>query len=189
MALKPGDRVQIASRPVASEDEKSGLYYPYFGGLIGTVDRIYDDGSVCVDIDLDSLTDDIRKRHTDMQETERKRWLENLSGEVRNRLTPEQRQLTMAYKLLVHKKDLEPAKGGKPKSAAPKGGESESESGSAPGRKGPARAPDPDVTAQAADVEALAPKPNRKEPEATRLSEADLAAKEEEYLKSLQDDL
>ena len=184
MALKPGDGVQIASRPVTSDDEKNGLYFSYFGGLTGAVDRSYDDGSVCVDIDLESLTDDMRKRHSEMQETERKRWLEGLSGEVRNRLTPEQRQLTMAYKLLVHKKDLEPTKGGKPKSAAPKG--EEPESGSASARKGPARAPDPEEPAQAADIEAPAPKPEEKEPEPERLSEADLAAREEEYLKSLQ---
>ena len=164
MALKAGDRVQIASRPVTSEDEKTGLYFSYFGGLTGAVDRTYDDGSVCVEIELDSLTDDMRKRHSQMQETERKRWLEGLSGEVRNRLTPEQRQLTMAYKLLVHKKDLEPSKGGKPKSAAP----------------------NPENTAQATDTEPPLPKPEKKEPQPERLSAADLAAKEEEHLKSLQ---
>ena len=186
MALKPGDGVQIASRPVTSDDEKNGLYFSYFGGLTGAVDRSYDDGSVCVDIDLESLTDDMRKRHSEMQETERKRWLEGLSGEVRSRLTPEQRQLTMAYKLLVHKKDLEPIKGDKPKSAAPKGQDSESDSAS--GKKGPARAPDPEITAQATDTEPTPPKPEKKEPQPERLSAADLAAKEEEYLKSLRKD-
>ena len=186
-AMKSGDRVKVVSREVTGEDEKTGQYYSYFGGLTGTVDRIYDDRSVCVDIDTESLEEEMRKRHLQMQEAERKRWLANLSGEMRSRLTGEQRQLTMSYKLLVSKKDLEPHKGGKPKSKPASEG-ADSEDASAVRKKGPARAPDPKAAAKAAppasdDVEDVTD--TEEQTEAKRLSESDLAAKEEEYLRSL----
>lgn len=168
-AIKAGDRVQIVERTPTAEDAKSGLYYIYFGGLVGTVDRIYDDDSVCVEIDLESLNEDARKRHMDIQEAERQRWLDNLSGEMRSRLTPEQKQLKMSYKILVHKKDLEPAKGGSPKKSSDKSGES-SEAG-ASGGEGPDGAP-------AASIEEA--------PTSQRVSEADLSQAEEEFLRQRQ---
>lgn len=164
MAFKSGDRVKIVTRDVAADDVKAGLYYEYFGGLTGVVDRVYDDGSVCVDIDLESLNEDMRERHLAMQETERKRWLDNLSGEVRSRLTEDQRRLTMNYKILVSAKDLEPDKGGKPKGASTARSQAAADT-IAEDKKGPAKAPEP-------------PK---------RLSEADISAAEEAFLKSLQD--
>lgn len=169
--LKVGDTVQVTTREITNEDVKSSLYFAYFGGLVGSIDRIYDDGSVCVEIDIDSLTEDARKRHLETQEAERKRWLDGLSGEARNRLTEDQKKLTISYKILVSKKDLEPTKGPKKKAGKP-AEESESNKDSAANHKGPARAPDPDET--------------ENQP-VKRLSEADLAAKEEEFLRSLQD--
>ena len=173
-SLSAGDRVEIQSREVTSEDEKSGLYYSYFGGLTGSVDRIYDDGSVCVEVDLESLTQAARERHLSLQENERKRWLDGLSGEARNRLSAEQKQLKLSYKILVGKNDVIQVKGGKPS-----GGKGSSKSGaassdSAPsGSKGPARAPEPG--------------PADAEPVSKRASEDDLAKAEEEYLRSLQE--
>ncbi|MEN6356290.1 MAG: hypothetical protein ABFD83_04310 [Armatimonadota bacterium] len=168
--LKVGDTVQVITREVTNDDYKSSLYFAYFGGLVGSVDRIYDDGSVCVEIDIDSLTEDARKRHLDTQEAERKRWLDSLSGEARNRLTEDQKKLKISYKILVSKKDLEPTKSPKKKTNRTSE-ESGSNKDSAADHKGPARAPDP---AEAKDQPVK------------RLSEADLAAKEEEFLRALQ---
>jgi hypothetical protein len=167
MAFKAGDRVQVTAREITSDDERTGLYYSYFGGLTGKVDRVYDDNSVCVDIDLESLTEDTRERHLIMQENEQKRWLDGLSGEARNRLTAEQKQLKLSYKILVSEKDLTPIKGDKPRSGkkAEKAEVSAEDNAPEGESKGPARTPEP------------APK---------RLSEADLSAAEEEYLRSLQ---
>ena len=171
--FKSGEAVMITTREVTGDDTKSGLYYLYFGGLIGKVDRVYDDGSVWVEIDINSLSDEARNRHLAMQDAERKRWLDGLSGEARGRLTEEQRQLKISYKILVANKDIEPNKGGKPKgSSSPKSESAASEGG----REGPARAPDP----------GRAPKAPPEPPTPKRLSEADLEAKEEEFLRSLQ---
>ena len=212
-AFKVGDAVRVVTRDVTKEDEESGLYYAYFGGLAGTVDKVYDDGSVCVDVDLESLTEDMRKRHLEMQEDERKRWLNGLSGEVRNRLTADQRQLTISYRILVSKKDLEKDKGGKPKSgkanAASDSSEAQGDSGGSAGSANvSARGPDideqspPENTAAPPDADEQLPgiqEPDAaEEPDAAadpqssegpgpkRRTQAEIEAAEEEYLKSLQ---
>lgn len=173
-SLSAGDRVEIQTRDLTAEDEKNGLYYSYFGGLTGKVDSVYDDGTVCVDVDLESLSQDARERHLAMQEGERKKWLDGLSGEARNRLAPEQKQLKLSYKILVSKNDVVPSKGGKPNGGKSQPKSSASTSDSAPAAsKGPARAPEPG--------------PANEEPAPKRVSEDDLSKAEEEYLRSLQE--
>ncbi len=167
-ALKAGDKVQVTTRPVTSEDAKSGLYFAYFGGLIGTVDRVYDDGSVCVEIDLDSLGKEMRDRHLAMQAAEKKRWLDGLSDEARRRLSAEQQQLKISYKILMSGKDLVGYKGDKPQGGA-SGKAKASQAGSETGGKGSEKAPKP------LEVDDLGDK---------RPTAADLAAAEEAFLKS-----
>ncbi len=139
-AIKSGDRVKIITRPVAAEDARSGLYYEYFGGLVGTADRVYDDNSICMDIDIESLRPETRDRHLAMQENERKRWLESLSDESRNKLTADQKQLKISYKILVSKTDIEIYTGGAPRPAT-KSGKAGSDAPDA--RKDEPRAPGP----------------------------------------------
>lgn len=173
-SLAAGDRVEIQTRDMTADDEKNGLYYSYFAGLTGTVDTVYGDGSVCINVDLEALSAEARDRHLAMQESERKKWLESLSGEARNRLTPEQKQLRLSYKILVSSKDIAPIKGGKPTSAkrAEKASVPASEDSAPAAEKGPARAPEPTGVDE--------------EPSPKRVSEEDLAKAEEDYLKSLQ---
>ena len=186
-AIKAGDAVLIKPREVTADDEKTGLYYTYFGGLLGTVDRVYDDGSVCVDIELDSLDEEMRKRHLAMQEAERKRWLNNLSGEVRSRLTAEQRQLKMSYKLLVSRNDLESRKGGKPKPEQSTDTADDSSGATGKGSTGVSgRKPSARAAPHSPESGASEPEPDQLDATSERLSEADLAAREEEYLRSLQ---
>lgn len=179
-ALKAGDRVLLATREITPEDEKSGLYYSYFGGLTGTAASVYDDGTVCVDVDLDSLSAPARDRHLGMQEAERKKWLDGLSGEARNRLTPEQKQLKLSYKILASKNDVEPYKGDKPGAAkrAQKSAGATAEDAEPAGQKGPARAPEPEESTGQAPVD--------DESSSKRLSADDIAKAEEEHLRSLQ---
>ncbi len=179
-ALKAGDRVQVVTRPVTSEDEKTQLYYEYFGGLIGTVERIYDDESVCVSIDLESLTDQMRERHLEMQENERKRWLDSLSDEMRNRLTAEQKQFKMNYNILVSKKDLQLYKGGdtKPKSTD----KANAKDASNKETNKEAR----EASLSHVDAEQSASPQRKKEDSPKRLTSKDLASAEEEYLRSIQ---
>lgn len=109
-SLKSGDRVTIRQRELTADDSRTGLYYAYFGGLTGTVDRVYPDKSVCLIVDMDSLPTAMKDRHLKVQKQERDRWLQGLSDEVRNRLTGEQKQLKMSYNILVGEADLVPLK-------------------------------------------------------------------------------
>jgi hypothetical protein len=111
MAFKEGDCVTIIGREVTAADLKSGLYYQHFSGLAGTVDRIYG-SEVCVNVEPESLPEDVLKRHTEIQESIRRKWLNGLSGEARHRLTPEERQFNLAYTILIHEGDLSKAKKG-----------------------------------------------------------------------------
>ena len=189
-ALKAGSRVRVVERELTADDAKTGLYYNYFGGLTGTIDRSYDDDSVCVDVDIDSLTEEMRARHLSIQEAERKRWLDNLSDELRNRLSAEQKQLKMNYRILVSAKDIEPTKDDKPSGkAVPQAAKADAAS-SEGSKKGAGDAPAPSQNARAprgspaeAGSEPDAPVDG---PSLKRISEADLAAAEENYLRSRQ---
>ena len=144
------------------------------------MDRVYDDHSVCVDIDLDSLEEATRERHHGMQEAEKKRWMDSLAQEARSRLTPEQQQLKMSYKILVSRKDLEPFTGAKPvkKDAA------------LPRPKQAASAeplPKPIVADKPAEAAAAKAQPKVVENEPRRLSQADLDAAEEAMLQAQKD--
>ncbi|MDW8103908.1 MAG: hypothetical protein RMK92_02750 [Armatimonadota bacterium] len=106
--LKEGDRVQIVVREQTSSDVKERSYYPYMGGLRGTIYRLYSDGRAAVQIDLDSLPEAVLTRHTEVQERMKTRWIESLSEEARSRLTPEEREFHLNYVLLVRVEDLQP---------------------------------------------------------------------------------
>jgi hypothetical protein len=94
----------------------------------------------------------------------------------------------MSYKLLVSKKDIEPYKGGKPQSGAKSGtAKSESSASSKEGSDSPGPSgPSTSTRSQARAVPADATPPVPDEPELKRLSEADLAAAEEAFLRSRQ---
>lgn len=123
-SFKAGDRVQIVDREMTSADIKSGLYYDYFRNLTGVVDRVYEDNSVCVKVDMDSLPEDVRKRHLQVQDAVRTRWLNGLGQEQRDRLSETDRSVILGYNILVGAADLLP--GGKAKPAAKKTASAES---------------------------------------------------------------
>ncbi|MGC8785242.1 MAG: hypothetical protein ACP5RN_12765 [Armatimonadota bacterium] len=106
--FKEGDRVQIVSREQTNGDIKERSYYPYMGGLRGTIYRLYSDGRAAVQVDLDSLPEEVLTRHTEAQERMKNRWIESLSEEARSRLTPEEREFHLNYVLLVRVDDLQP---------------------------------------------------------------------------------
>jgi ribosomal protein L21E len=109
MKFKEGDYVRVISREQTPEDIKNGTYYPHFAGLSGTVDRIYDE-TICIKVDTESLPKDVLKRHQDVEDSIRRKWLNSLSGEARNRLSAEDRRFDLSYTILVQNEDLEAAK-------------------------------------------------------------------------------
>lgn len=103
-----GSRVKIADREASADDVKSGLFYNHFRNLVGSVQKLYPTGEAAIDVDLDSLTQPIALRHTDVQEHMKNKWLDSLSEEGRNRLSPQERDFHLRYTVLVAAHDLSP---------------------------------------------------------------------------------
>jgi hypothetical protein len=107
--LREGDRVKIAEREQNGEDAKSGLYYGFFRGLTGTVQKLYATSEVAVQVDIESLTEPIAKRHLEVQEQMKTKWLDGLSDEARGRLSDAEKDFRLHYSILVAPTDLAPA--------------------------------------------------------------------------------
>jgi hypothetical protein len=112
-AFKEGDRVRIVTREQTEEDAKSNAYFSYYGGLTGSVLKVYNKQEVSVEIEQDSLTREVRKRHEDVRDQMKTKWLDGLSEEGRNRLTEREKDFNLRYVVLVGMDDLEKA-GAKP---------------------------------------------------------------------------
>jgi ribosomal protein L21E len=105
--LSEGDRVRIVTRDQNDEDEKSGMYYNHYAGLTGIVQKVYSKQEVSVDVELESLTREIRKRHEDVRDQMKTKWLDGLSEEGRGKLTEREKDFTLRYVILVAMSDLE----------------------------------------------------------------------------------
>ena len=104
--LASGTPVRLADRETGSADVKSGLFYPYYRSLTGTVTKDYADGTVSIAVDADSLPEEIRKRHQTGTEAMRTKWLDGLSDEARNKLSAAEKKFSLRYSLLVGTDDL-----------------------------------------------------------------------------------
>ncbi len=104
--LKEGDRVRIVERAPSTTDAKTGLYYSYYGNLSGTIFKLYGSGTeaqAAVDIDLDSLPQDVARRHLDTRDQMRA----TLTGEARRLSAPgSEHELRLRYVVLVALSDL-----------------------------------------------------------------------------------
>jgi len=106
--LAEGSPVRLADREPAAADTKSGLFYPHYRALTGTVAKLYADGTATVSIDPESLPPEIRARHQAGTDAMRQKWLDNLSDEARNKLSAAEKKFSLRYNLLVGVSDLSP---------------------------------------------------------------------------------
>ena len=104
--LASGTPIRLAERETVGADTKSGLFYPYYRGLTGTVTKDYGDGTVSVSVDASSLPEEIRVRHQTGTEAMRTKWLDGLSDEARNKLSAAEKKFSLRYSLLAAKEDL-----------------------------------------------------------------------------------
>lgn len=105
--INPGDTVTITAREQTPADIKSGLYYPHYGNLSGTILKVYgEEASVLVD--RETLPSELRKRHEENEKAMKAKWLDGLSDEARNRLTGPEKKFGLNYAILVAVNDLAP---------------------------------------------------------------------------------
>ena len=105
-SLAQGDYVQVADREPVSADAKTGLFYPHYRGVTGTLAKVYDDGTAAVTVSPESLPAEIRTRHHAGSEAQRLKWLDSLSDEARNRLSAAEKKFSLRYTILVATSDL-----------------------------------------------------------------------------------
>jgi len=104
-----GDHVKIVTRPVTEEDRKKNRYFEHMAGLSGTVQNVYEDGQVGIQVDLPTLS----KVSADVHSTATKRMWDKFSASInedqRKALTKEEMEFGTHYVLLVGAGDLEKA--------------------------------------------------------------------------------
>src|SRR5579872_2458140 len=111
--IKEGDRVRILAREQTEDDIKSALYFGHYAGLTGNVQKVYSKQEVAIEVEPESLTRDMRKRHDEVRDQMKTKWLDGLSEEGRNKLTEREKDFNLRYVVLVALQDLEKA-GAKP---------------------------------------------------------------------------
>lgn len=104
--VKDGMRVRVKAREASVEEAKNGRYAPYLSHATGTVLKVYSGKEIAVNLDLDSLHPDIVTRHKKQQQAMHQKWLDSLSEEARNRLTPEEKAFRLNYIVLLPESDL-----------------------------------------------------------------------------------
>ncbi|HLV81158.1 MAG TPA: hypothetical protein VKT32_12800 [Chthonomonadaceae bacterium] len=114
-AYKEGDRVRIVRRPATPADAKTGLYYGYYGGLSGTLFKLYGRGEAAqaaVEVDLESLPEDVARRHLEVRDQMRAA----LTGAARRASAPgAEHEFRLRYVLLVALTDLQRSPLARPK--------------------------------------------------------------------------
>jgi hypothetical protein len=106
LRFKEGDRARIVDRPPTPADARTGLYYGYYRHLTGTIFKIYDSGpnaKAALEVDLDSLPEDVARRHLDVRDQMRGA----LTGEARRLSAPgAEQEFRLRYVILVALADL-----------------------------------------------------------------------------------
>jgi len=105
--FQAGDSVAVIARDATNADTKSGLYYPHFGNMRGTVLKIYGEEASIL-IDRDSLHTEIRTRHEENEIAERKKYAERISEAARNSLSDKEKNFPLQYTILIALKDVVP---------------------------------------------------------------------------------
>ena len=107
MKLREGDRVRIISRDVTEEDKKTNRYYKHMAGLTGSVQNIYGETEIAVNIDSESLSKISRDVHKEATLRMRAKLNDALSEVQRKELTKEELEFDTHFMLLCHSNDLE----------------------------------------------------------------------------------
>jgi ribosomal protein L21E len=109
MQFKEGDRVSIITREVTEKDQKDRRYFPFMGGLTGTVQNVYAESQVAVRVDESSLSKISLQAHTEATRRMREKLASSISEEQKKELTKEELEFNTHFMLLIHSDDLQQA--------------------------------------------------------------------------------
>lgn len=105
--FKTGDRIRIIDREATPQDVKASVFFNHYRGLTGTIQKVYAGCEAAIEVDLETLPEEVWKWHMDTRDQMREQWLRSLSDDVRRKLTPDQKQFDLRYVALVRLQDLE----------------------------------------------------------------------------------
>ncbi len=101
--------MKVKTRPVTEEDRKKNRYFEHMAGLIGTVQNVYSDHELAVQVDPDSLGPVTARVHKTATQRMRDRFTEDMSEAQKKLFTKEELEFDTHYVLLVQGDDLEKA--------------------------------------------------------------------------------
>ena len=97
----------MTTRAVTEEDRKKSRYFEHMAGLVGTVQSVYADNQVAVQVDIDSLSEVTASVHSMATQRMREKFSGSISEEQRKALTKEELDFNTHYVLLLQDSDLE----------------------------------------------------------------------------------
>lgn len=105
-----GDKVRIVTREVTAEDRKANSYFSHMGGLLGTVENVYEGDQIAIRVQKETMTIATREVHELAANRMRTKVLNDLSEEAKKPFTKEELEFDVHYVLLIEGKDLEKVK-------------------------------------------------------------------------------
>jgi hypothetical protein len=106
-SFRTGDTVRVVSRPVTEEDRKKNRYFEHMAGLMGTIQQVYSDHEVAVEVDpssMSAVSADVKKIATQRM---RDKFLDRATEEDKKTYTKEELNFDAHYVVLVRPEDLE----------------------------------------------------------------------------------
>jgi hypothetical protein len=104
---KVGDRVRVVTRLVTEEDRKKSRYFEHMAGLTGTIQQMYSDTEIAVQIEPSSLSKVSADVHKVATQRMRDKFLSQISEEQKKQFTKDELEFDAHYVLLVQASDLE----------------------------------------------------------------------------------
>ncbi len=99
--------MRVVSRTVTEEDRKTNRYFEHMGGLVGSIQNVYENGEVSIHVDLSILGKVSKDVHSMATERMRNKFSDNVTEEQRKALTKEEMEFTPHYVLLLKNQDVE----------------------------------------------------------------------------------
>jgi hypothetical protein len=106
---KAGERVRVVSRAVTEEDRKKNRYFEHMAGLTGTIQQVYNESEVALQVEPESLTKISGDVHRTATQRMREKFLSQIGEEQKKQFTKEELDFDAHYVLLVQANDLEKA--------------------------------------------------------------------------------
>lgn len=106
---KEGDRVRVITRNVTEEDRKKNRYFSHMAGLVGTVQNVYSEDEIGIEVDPKTLSKVSADVHRIATERMRTKFMDNVSEEQKKSLTKEELEFDTHFVILARGSDLEKA--------------------------------------------------------------------------------